>query len=90
MLPHFVLQVQYSSMLVAVRLLGCFTTETSLSDYTSDTVPSADPVFQECFLSSSPLKVFCTHTPENVPITLLHSCFVFRCLYDMAVDHYDR
>lgn len=81
--------MQFSNLITALRLLGCFTSITKLEAADVTAAPSGDPVFKEYFLSSVTVKQFCSG-PEGVPTNLMDACFVLRCLYDMALDHYDQ
>jgi len=80
--------VQYASLINTVKLLGAFT-KCNVLESTPGVHVSGDPVFLEYFSSTTSVKQFAV-TPSGVPQPLIDACFVFRCLYDMAVDHFDR
>ncbi len=82
-----------SSMVETIKLLGCFSNEDRPQLLPACKRPKAEcrKAFQEIFtidVTTEDLKRVVDSRP--VPQRMVSACLVFRMLYDMAVDNYDK
>ncbi|ESO89055.1 hypothetical protein LOTGIDRAFT_154132 [Lottia gigantea] len=82
----FASEVRYDSLTEAVRLLGCFSTYIDIQTESEDTKPTDNTeLFTNLFQHSKEDKI-----QKSIPVILISACQMFRYLYDMALDAFDR
>ncbi|XP_050392525.2 WD repeat and FYVE domain-containing protein 3 [Patella vulgata] len=82
----FASEVRYDSLTEAVRLLGCFSSSIDIQTDPEAATPSENvDLFQQLFLQSKEDKI-----QKPIPVILMSACQMFRYLYDMALDAFDR
>lgn len=81
-----ILQICQSSLCDTLRLLGCFSTQTKITEM--DMIPTMNyhNVLISLFTGSILEPVF----PDNMPKTLGYACLLLRLLYDVALDSFDK
>lgn len=69
-----------------LRLLGCFSTQTKLTEI--DLIPNINyhNVLSSLFTGSVLEPTF----PDVMPKTLAYACLLLRLLYDVALDSFDK
>ncbi|KFM56662.1 WD repeat and FYVE domain-containing protein 3, partial [Stegodyphus mimosarum] len=83
----FASEICHTSLTDTVRLLGCFSNNTSLEDCSEKiSVLPDDHVFHLIFSMVKDTKI----AVHSVPTPLISSCLIFRLLYDTATDAFDR
>ena len=80
------LQICQSSFCDTLRLLGCFTTQTKLEKI--DAVLNMN--FHNTWLALFTGSVLEPAFPSDIPQVLGYACLVFRFLYDVALDAFDK
>ncbi|XP_043249922.1 WD repeat and FYVE domain-containing protein 3 isoform X1 [Colletes gigas] len=79
-------EICQSSLCDTLRLLGCFSTQTKLTEI--DLIPTANyhNMLLLLFTGSVLEPVF----PDAMPKTLAYACLLLRLLYDVALDSFDK
>ncbi|CAK9831938.1 WD repeat and FYVE domain-containing protein 3 [Anthophora retusa] len=79
-------EICQSSLCDTLRLLGCFSTLTKLTEI--DIVPTTNyhNMLSSLFTGSVLEPVF----PDVIPKTLAYACLLLRLLYDVALDSFDK
>ncbi|XP_034186854.1 WD repeat and FYVE domain containing 3 bchs isoform X3 [Osmia lignaria lignaria] len=79
-------EICQSSLCDTLRLLGCFSTQTKLTEI--DLIPNINyhNVLSSLFTGSVLEPTF----PEVMPKTLAYACLLLRLLYDVALDSFDK
>lgn len=82
-----------TSLCDTLRLLGCFSTNDQLLDQTMAAVDAAvaavretQPYFHSIFTGSVLQPEIC----ERIPASLAFICLIYRLLYDIALDNFDK
>lgn len=81
-------EISSTSLCDTLRLLGCFSMKTTLEEQKDDEKPSQElqQYFHSIFAGSS------TH-PEistDIPISLSYATIIYRLLYDIALDNFEK
>lgn len=80
------LQICHSSLCDTLRLLGCFSTQTKLTE--TDVILSVNHHNTLSTLFNG--KVLEPVFPQEMPVTLAYACLCMRLLYDVALDAFDK
>ncbi|KMR04720.1 wd repeat and fyve domain-containing protein 3 [Lasius niger] len=79
-------EICQSSLCDTLRLLGCFSTQTKITEM--DMIPTVNyhNMLVSLFTGSVLEPVF----PDDMPKTLGYACLLLRLLYDVALDSFDK
>lgn len=77
-----------TSLCDTLRLLGCFGTNQELSE-TIETLEDVDR-FQTIFHNLFIGNVLEPDISEDIPSTLMFTCLIYRLLYDIALDNFEK
>lgn len=69
-----------------LRLLGCFSTQTKLTEIDIISITNYHNMLSSLFTGNVLEPVF----PEVIPKTLTYACLLLRLLYDVALDSFDK
>lgn len=79
-----------TSLCDTLRLLGCFGTTTHLMDQSNDGPMPADKETHQYFHRIFTGTVLQPDISEDIPISLAFICLIYRLLYDIALDNFDK
>lgn len=79
-----------TSLCDTLRLLGCFGTTTQLLDQSHDIAISADKDTHQYFHKIFTGTVLQPDISDDIPISLAYICLIYRLLYDIALDNFDK
>lgn len=79
-------EICQSSLCDTLRLLGCFSTRTKLSETDVATTHNFHNTLLALFTGSTLNPAF----PPEIPQTLGYACLLLRLLYDVALDAFDK
>lgn len=77
-----------TSLCDTLRLLGCFTLTTQLPDQTVS--ESRDPAVTNYFHSIFTGNILQPNITQDAPVSLAYICVIYRLLYDIALDNFDK
>ncbi|XP_017775866.1 PREDICTED: WD repeat and FYVE domain-containing protein 3 isoform X2 [Nicrophorus vespilloides] len=82
-------EICMTSLCDTLRLLGCFTTHKvdQLSD-SKEEAPNSD--FQDLYHNLFIGNIINPEIPDDIPCTLAYATMIFRLLYDVALDLFDK
>ena len=80
------MQICQSSLCDTLRLLGCFSSKVKLTDTNVMLNQNYHNMWLTLFSGSVLEPVF----PNEVPPSLGYACLLFRLLYDVALDTFDK
>ncbi|XP_071644042.1 WD repeat and FYVE domain-containing protein 3 isoform X2 [Temnothorax longispinosus] len=79
-------EICQSSLCDTLRLLGCFSTQTKITEM--DMIPTMN--YHNMLISLFTGSILEPVFPDNMPKTLGYACLLLRLLYDVALDSFDK
>lgn len=81
-------EISSTSLCDTLRLLGCFGLKTTLEEQTDDVRPLEE--FQQYFHSIFAGSSVQPDVSANVPLSLTYATVIYRLLYDIALDNFEK